>query len=180
MLALSLLVPLALAADPLDAVDSRARDLLARDPKGLGVGIILGAPTGVSLAYRAEGRTSLDGALAWSFDRAGVSAHADVRYDISHQTTPDIPDTHFLLTLGVGPELRVGDPPGDGDDSNFDIRLRIPLTFSVYHEGFPLEGFVEWAPGLLLVPSSKPDPWRGAVGMRFYVPPPRKGPTTGA
>jgi hypothetical protein len=177
MLALPLLTTLALAADPLDAVDSRARDLLARDPRGLGVGVILGAPTGVTVAYRAEGPTSLDGALAWSFDRPGLSAHADIRYDVSHQTTPDIPDTHFLLTLGAGPRVRIGDPPGDGSDADFDAGLRFPVTLGFYHEGFPLEGFLEVAPGLQILPSST-FVLDGAVGLRFYVPPPWKASTT--
>ncbi len=175
MLTLALLSGFALAAGPLDKVDARAADLLARDPRGLGIGIVAGAPSGLSLAYRAEGPAWIDGAVAWSFakDAARFSLHGDLRYDLSHQTTPDIPDTHFVLSTGVGPRVRFGDPPGDGEDADVYMGIRVPVTLTVYHAGFPLEGFLELAPGLQIVPSSD-FVLDGLLGARFYLPLPKK------
>ena len=169
MLPLLLLTQTALAADPLAHVEQPAANLLARDARGLGIGATLGAPTGLSLAWRGDGKLSLASAFAWSFERPGVDLHGELRYDLSMQQSPDIPDTNFTLSVGAGPRIRLGDPPGDGSDANFDMGIRVPVTLSVAHEGFPLEGFLELAPGLEVVPETG-FLLDGAVGARFYVP----------
>jgi phage tail sheath protein FI len=50
-----------------------------RDVGGFGLGILLGLPTGISVAYRPDtGRVYADAALAWSFDRGTLHVHGDV------------------------------------------------------------------------------------------------------
>jgi hypothetical protein len=163
----------ALAAPSHTEVEAKTRTLLQRDATGLGVGVILGAPTGLSLAWQpATSKLSYDGAVAWSFARPGLAVHADLRVELSDQVTPDIPDTHFRLTAGVGPRVRLGDPPGDASDAALDIGIRVPIALNIAHEDFPLEGFLELAPGMAVFPETG-FLFDGAAGFRFYVPVPK-------
>jgi hypothetical protein len=170
----SLASPALAAAPSHTEVEAKTRNLLQRDATGLGVGVILGAPTGLSVAWQpAASKVSYDGAVAWSFARPGLAVHADLRVELADRTTPDIPDTHFRLTAGLGPRVRLGDPPGDASDAALDVGVRVPFALNISHEGFPLEGFVELAPGMAVFPETG-FLFDGAVGFRFYVPAPKK------
>ena len=46
--------------------------------EGLGIGIIVGEPTGICGKLWLSGRTAIDGAAAWSFNKNGnLHLHAD-------------------------------------------------------------------------------------------------------
>ena len=170
----SLASPTLAAAPNHTEVEAKTRNLLQRDATGLGVGVILGAPTGLSLAWQpAASKLSYDGAVAWSFARPGLAVHADLRVELADEVSPEIPDTHFRLTAGLGPRVRLGDPPGDASDAALDVGVRVPIALNISHEAFPLEGFMELAPGMAVFPETG-FLFDGAVGFRFYVPAPKK------
>ncbi|MEN9784815.1 MAG: hypothetical protein RLZZ299_79 [Pseudomonadota bacterium] len=147
-----------------------ARPWLSRDVAGLGVGVLLGEPAGLSLAWQpAEGRLRTSGAVAWSFGRPGPALHAEAGLEVLDAPLRALPDLHLRATLAAGPCLRIGDPPGDGDPSDADLGLRLPVAARLTHAGAPLELFAEIAPGVRVVPDTRlfVDV---AIGARVYAP----------
>jgi hypothetical protein len=138
---------------------------LDRDPEGVGLGIILGEPTGFSAAWRPEGRFWVDGGLAWSLP-SFAQLHVDACLDLGDFRTADLPDMHFPLWVGVGPRFRVG--AGTGYDA-FNMGIRVPIGFGFWHDGLPIEGFLELAPGVGVYPNTE-FIFDGGVGARFFLP----------
>jgi hypothetical protein len=163
-----LMIGATLAQDP--AASEQARPpLLARDAEGFGVGIILGAPTGLSLGWRPGNALTYDAAVAWSFARGSLSTHFDVRMDIADAGNDDFPDTSFPIYVGVGPRLRLGDVVADGQDADFDLGIRVPVGMGIIHDNVPIEGFVELVPGVGLYPETA-FLFDAALGIRMYFP----------
>jgi hypothetical protein len=174
-----LLTAVALAA-PSGApyVDPESREttsVFGRDAEGIGVGLILGVPTGLSLGYRPGGPLWFDSAVAWSFTRGSLVVHADALIELTEIRTDDFADTAFGVYLGVGPRIRIGDVPGDAFDSDFDLGVRIPLGMTIRHDDTPIEGFLEIVPGVGLFPATS-FLFDAALGVRFYVPAPKGAP----
>lgn len=166
----------ALAADDSATAAARttaaaAESMITRNPEGIGVGLILGAPTGFSAAWRPGGRFMVDTGVAWSFVptsggvQSFVQLHADACIDLTDMRTAELPDMHFPLWLGVGPRARIGD--GTGYDA-FNLAVRLPFGMGFWHEGLPLEGFIEVAPGVGVYPRTEfiVD---ASVGVRFWI-----------
>lgn len=159
---LLLLAAVAIAA-PLPPADA-----FTRDPEGVGIGLILGAPTGLSLAWRPGGRFMVDSGIAWSFSATGkgwAQIHADACVDIADLRTAELPDMHFPLWIGAGPRARIGG--GTGYEA-FNLAIRVPLAMGFWHTGVPIEGFVELAPGVGIFPQTE-FTMDAAVGVRFYI-----------
>ncbi len=180
---LPLVCTLALATEPPPAApaptaQAAAESLITRDPEGIGVGLLLGAPTGFSAAWRPGGRFLVDAGVAWSFvpTTRGVTSfvqlHVDGAFDLTDMRTAEMPDMHFPLSLGVGPRIRLGG--GTGYDA-FNLALRVPVTMGFWHEGVPVEGFIELAPGVGVFPLTE-FILDAAIGVRFWLPAPGGGP----
>lgn len=141
---------------------------LDRDAKGFGIGLLLGLPTGLSGALRPEkGRAWYDAALAWNFDRSTLHLHVDALITLADLRTDDIPDVHFPVSIGVGPRLRLGDSALEADDELYHFGVRVPVGMSFIHDGLPLEGFLELAPGIGLYPATI-GTFDAAIGGRYY------------
>jgi hypothetical protein len=158
---------------------ARADDsAFTRNPEGIGLGIIVGAPTGFSFAWRPEGRYLVDGGLAWSFSpvpggvTSYVQVHADFCLDIADMRTAELPDMHFPVWVGVGPRAHFGG--GTGSEA-FNLAARIPVAMGFWHTNLPIEGFVELAPGIGLFPESE-FTMDAAIGVRFFIAAPGGGP----
>lgn len=161
------LLPLLLSAEAQAASDAFFR----RDPVGFGAGIILGNPTGLSLAWKKAGTpVFFDAALAWSLDSGGFLVHGDILIVPTTLRTADWSDISFPLYVGVGPRIAVHDDYYDnhkGWDNEGSFGARVPLGMAFQHDNFPLEGFLEVAPGLRLLPSTGFF-FDVAIGARFY------------
>ncbi len=142
-----------------------------RDPEGIGIGILLGEPTGFSAAWRPGGRFWVDGAVAWSFP-SFAQFHADACVDLSDLRTADIPNTHFPVWLGVGPRIRVGS--GSGYDG-VNLGVRVPIAMGVWHDKVPIEGWAELVPVVGVWPKTELS-LDGGIGARIYFPAGRQGP----
>jgi hypothetical protein len=140
-----------------------------RDVKGFGLGIVLGLPTGVSMAYRPGGRAWYDGGVAWSFDNGTLHVHGDVLYTLADLRTDDIPDVDFPVYLGVGPRLRLGDSPYVAGNDPVELGVRVPIGMAFMHDGVPLEAFLELAPGVDVYPRTQAI-FDVAIGGRYYFP----------
>ena len=125
---------------------------LAERPEGLGVGVLLGAPTGLSVAYRFDApRHAVAGGLAWSVSSRDVQVHLDYQLVLQRYESVEVDTVDFPLYIGVGARFRAGDSPYR-NDPNFG--LRVPFGVAVHPKSLPIEGFVEVAPIVGLFPDT--------------------------
>jgi len=137
----------------------------------LGVGVIVGEPTGLSLKYWLDKEHAIDGAAAWSFwDGNGFQLHADYlwhNFDLLGE--PSGLDGKLPIYYGVGARLKFRDDKRKHDDNSDTVfGIRIPVGISCLCDNKPFDLFVEIAP----IPDLTPDvelSFSIAVGMRFYV-----------
>lgn len=141
---------------------------LNHDPMGIGLGVIAGIPTGLSVAWRPrEGVAWVDGAVAWSFENRSLALHGDVLFTVVDKPPDDMEDLHLPVWVGIGPRIRLG---GDADARNGGmLAARVPVGIGVWHADFPLEGWFEVAPAVVIVPEPRVV-GDVAVGVRIYLP----------
>ena len=121
--------------------------------KNLGIGVIVGYPTGLSLKFN---NFPVMG-IAWNVN-GYFHVHAD--YWIINKPLTD-PINWYL---GIGGKLRLWT---NQSSSNIGLGLRIPIGL----QWFPfnnLELFGELVPGLSFLPGTGFD-WDAAIGARFYL-----------
>lgn len=133
--------------------------------KGFGIGMVVGAPTGLSVK-KWFGNNAVDAAAGWSSDAFHV--HADYLFHDSSLTKGNVP-IHF----GIGGRLKFEDEDhnkghhNDDDDGDTRLGLRIPLGINYIFAKHPFDIFAEIAPVLDLVPETDFSLDAG-VGVRFY------------
>ncbi len=127
--------------------------LSAQGRDGIGLGVIVGQPTGLSAISWLGGGNALDFVAAWSFrDNGSFYLHADYQFH-------GFVDRPLTLFSGIGGFVLLQDDPALG--------MRIPLGISILFQRAPMDLFFEVAPGLTLVPAT--DFFvGGGVGFRFY------------
>lgn len=134
----------------------------AQETGGVGIGIILGEPTGLSLKKWLDNRRAIDMAAAWTFDKnSSFTFHADYllhRYDLINEQN-QAKGGRIPIYFGIGGRIAVGEEEKVG--------MRIPLGISYIFKKEPLDLFFEIAPGLNLVPSSDLL-INGGIGIRYY------------
>jgi hypothetical protein len=142
---------------------------LAQDK--LGIGLIVGEPTGLSVKYWLDEEHAIDGAAAWSFwDGDGFQLHADyLWHNCDLLDEPGGLDGKLPVYFGVGARLKFRDDNGRrDDDGDTTFGIRVPVGISYLFDGKPFDLFAEIAPILDLTPDVELN-FSIAVGMRFYV-----------
>lgn len=133
--------------------------------KGIGLGVIAGEPTGLSLKKWIDGRSAVDGALAWSFvDGTSFQTHIDYlrhRYDMTKQTNEQLP-----FYYGVGGRIALTEKGKKDDDVRIGVRIPIGLAYMFKDE--PVDIFIERAPVIDIIPETEFN-LNGAVGVRVYL-----------
>ena len=124
----------------------------------LGIGVIVGEPTGLSLKLWTGDRGALDAAVAWSFTGNAFYIHMDYLMHVL-PSAPRAPGS-LSVYLGLGGTLLVG--------GGVQVGLRMPIGINYLFARFPIGIFAELAPGVLLMPSTA---FRlgGGVGVHFYL-----------
>jgi len=131
--------------------------LTAQD-SGIGLGVILGQPTGVSFKAWTARNQALDVAVAWAFDREeAVHVHAD--YLFHDFRLFRVEKGQFVLYYGIGGRIKA--------ESRTRFGIRIPIGLSYLFEDIPLELFFELGPIMDLTPSTLFRMSTG-VGIRYY------------
>ena len=133
----------------------------AAPKQGLGVGIIVGEPTGISLKKWTDDTHAIDGAVAISLsDSDAFQLHADyLIHNFSSLSTPEMKGaTPWYYGLGARLRSRNG-------DTHFGVR--VPLGVNYLFADSPLDFFAEVAPVLDIAPKAALD-LNGAIGLRFY------------
>lgn len=139
-------------APEVKADESPSPITLAERPEGLGVGVLLGAPTGLSVAYRFDDpRHAVAAGLAWSVSSRDVQLHLDYQLVLQRYESEEVDTVDFPLYVGVGARFRAGDSPYKNDPN---LGLRVPFGVAVHPKTLPFEGFVEVAPIVGLFPDT--------------------------
>jgi hypothetical protein len=142
-----------------------AADISHRHPGeagDLGVGVVLGSPTGLTMKYWLDQSNAFDASLAWKFghdDRLAMSADY-----LWHITLSDVYSLPGKLPFYAGAGLRVL----AGDDSEAGLRIPLGLAF-LFHDA-PIEIYGEIVPVVRFAPDIDSD-LDGGVGFRYYFRP---------
>lgn len=132
------------------------------EAEGVGFGIIIGEPTGLSAKFWLGGDAAVDAAAAWSLWRRveRLHFHADFlwhSFDLLKVSPGKLP-----LYYGLGGRVILG---SDEDDTR--VGMRVPVGLEYLFDGPPIGLFLEVVPILDLLPKTDFDV-NGAVGGRFY------------
>ena len=130
--------------------------LLAQD-SGIGIGMIIGEPTGLSAKLWTTERTAIDAGVAWSFTGSGyLRVHSDLLW---HNHAIDV-DTGILpIYYGVGAKLLLA--------SELGLSIRVPVGLAYLFESAPIDLFAELVPGLNLLPRAGFG-IDAAIGVRYF------------
>jgi hypothetical protein len=137
--------------------------LSARTGGPLGLGVILGDPTGISAKLWTGKAIALDGAVGWNLERylhlhAGMLWH---NYGLLRVAQGELP-----LYLGLGGRLFLHETEGqEKDQSHLGIRGVAGLEYLFAH--IPLDLFAEIAPVFDLIPGTELG-IEGGAGLRFF------------
>lgn len=127
--------------------------------KNLGIGVILGEPTGLSLKVWTKKTQAFDAALAWSFGyRNSMQIHMDYLFHEFNSIKVEKGSLPFYY--GIGARILV-------DDVAY-IGVRIPVGLTYLFENSPVDIFLELVPVLNLNPATNFN-LNGAIGARFYI-----------
>jgi hypothetical protein len=155
---LSLLLLLAGPAQAQDSTTTTTVDVdLAGPPRGFGLGLVVGEPTGLTLALRPGVNDAVQAHASWSIldDRFRVSADYLRSLAVVRAEGWEVP---FYLGLGAVTAF---------SEDTVALGGRIPLGFAVHPGDLPIEPFLEVAPGLYVFPETEPL-IEGAIGIRYY------------
>lgn len=125
----------------------------------LGLGIIIGEPTGICLKYFTSPTGALAGAAAWSLsgDEKAVHIYGDYLYHMTELATWDGGRSPFYL--GVGARAIFRDETIAG--------IRIPVGMSWVFDEAPFDAFLEIVPVMDIAPDTEFDV-AGGAGARFW------------
>ncbi len=128
---------------------------------GLGVGVILGEPTGLSVKKWTDDTHAIDAALAFSLtDGNPFQFHAD--YLIHDNNALAVPELKGTLPwyYGIGGRVKA-------DNGETRVGARFPLGVSYMFADAPLDIFAEVAPIVDIAPYVSLR-FNGALGLRYY------------
>ena len=149
------------------------KPLLPGEPTGLGVGLVLGQPTGVAIAQRFGTVGLLQGGVGYDFADESLHLSGDYIQNFAVLRSESTPKMRYAFSVGLGGRILAGS--GDGLDG-LGVRVPVGLTF------LPLEAaldvYFELAPVVLLYPSIDAT-LEGALGFRVYPGGLRKGAASG-
>ena len=131
---------------------------LTAQNSGLGAGIIVGEPTGISLKYWTGESSAFDGAIAWSFGKKdAMHLHADMLLHNNELIT--VSQGSLSIYYGIGVRVRME------DESKLGVRIPVGIAYQFVEAPFDI--FLEIVPLLDLVPATDFD-LNGAIGVRYY------------
>lgn len=146
---------------------------LAQSQPRIGVGLILGEPTGLSAKYWLSDAHAIDAAAAWSFDENDAfQLHGDYLWHRYEWLMPKNIRGTLPVYFGIGARLKLQDEGGPGDRHNQDeniFGIRVPLGVNYLPYNGPFDLFAELVPILNLAPDSDLA-FSAALGARLYFP----------
>lgn len=123
-------------------IAAAARPARAEEKGVLGVGLIVGEPTGVCGKYYLGNDTAIDAAAGAAFLGRGVQVHGDFLW---HPWLLDNQES-FALPVYIGVGMRILNHDGSGDDEDHvRIGVRVPVGIVFDFKKIPLDVFAEVA-----------------------------------
>ena len=103
------------------AILSISAHLMAQD-KGLGLGVLIGEPTGLSAKLWTSDKTAVDAGVAWALVQGGfIRFHADA---LVHSYAIDVDKGRLPVYFGIGGKIELAD--------NLGLGVRVPFGIA-YH-----------------------------------------------
>jgi len=135
------------------------------EPSGVGFGLIMGEPTGLSAKVWTSSHFALDAGLGYSWWRNGQSlqVHGDMLWHSRSLIQSE--DGYLPLYIGVGARIKLADETHHYPDMRLGIR--IPFGLEYIFTRVPVGLFLELVPIIDLSPEND---WGGnsAIGFRYY------------
>ena len=124
---------------------------------GLGAGIIIGEPTGLSGKTWLSSNDAIDAGVAWSISNGWFHIHADYLRHVFGLIP--VEKGKLPLYFGIGAKI------GFGNDVS--LGARVPVGLAYLFDGTPLDVFIEIVPGLEIIPDTQFD-MGGGIGVRYW------------
>jgi len=131
--------------------------ILSAQDSGVGVGVIVGEPTGISAKSWISSHDAVDAGVAWSISHGWFHIHADYlrhTFDLIPVDQGQLP-----LYFGIGAQIGFG--------KDVSIGARVPIGLNYLFDGTPLDVFIEIVPMLAIIPDTKFD-MGGGIGVRYW------------
>lgn len=129
--------------------------------KDVGIGFMVGEPTGLSLKSWTSGNNAFDIGLAWSLGRYdAINIHADYLWH-NYSAFSEVDSGILPLYYGIGGRVVF-------DENDAVIGARVPVGLNYLFEDAPIGLFIEVAPIFNIAPSTDFDV-DGGLGVRFYL-----------
>lgn len=126
----------------------------------VGLGVIIGEPTGISFKGWLGSKSAVDAAVAWSFEKnAKFHVHAD--YLLHTFNLIPVEKGRLPMYYGIGGRFTIRE-----DDHDDLIGIRFPIGLEYLFDELPLDLFLELVPVLDLAPKTDVD-FNGAIGIRY-------------
>jgi len=126
--------------------------------KGIGLGLIIGEPTGISFKYWTGSTTAFDAALAWSFiDEGAFHIHGD--YIFHNMRLISVPEGTLPFYYGIGARIKTA--------NDTKLGVRVPLGLAYLFSNAPVDIFLEFVPILDLTPKTDFS-INAAIGARYF------------
>lgn len=142
----------------------------AQTGKGVGLGVIIGEPTGLSFKTWLSPTKAIDAAAAWSFsENPSFQFHMDYLIHSFFLTGQSQSQGAIPVDFGLGFRVKLRDDDNSGrlNADKSMVGVRIPFGVSYLFGSAPFDIFGEIVPVLDLVPDTHFN-INGAVGFRFY------------
>jgi hypothetical protein len=161
-----MLSAIALLFSAAQAQEHRTVDLdFEEPPEGIGLGVILGDPSGLSVAYRKGEHHAVQVHFGYSTFHDRFHLSADYLYNLVILETPNMAGVRFPVYLGVGGHFQ-----SYGRDLGNDaagLGVRIPVGMALLPRSLAIDPFVELVPVILVLPETNAG-LEGGVGIRLY------------
>ena len=132
---------------------------------GIGIGIIAGDPTGISLKQWLNDKTAVDAGIGWTFSgEDSFHLHADYLIHNFEILENGKMKGSLPIYYGIGGRYRYEEDDGGGD-SVFGVRVPVGISY-IFPEA-PVDIFFEVVPVLDLFPDTELEINAG-VGVRYY------------
>ena len=128
--------------------------------KDVGIGFMVGEPTGLSLKSWTGGNNAFDVGLAWSLSNDNIQINADYLWH-NYNVFNDVDSGSLPLYYGIGGRVIF-------DDDDAVVGARVPVGINYLFEDSPIGLFLEIAPVFNVAPDTDLDV-EGGVGVRFYL-----------
>ena len=132
---------------------------------GLGLGVIIGEPTGLSFKSWTGRSTAVAGGIAWSFGNRD-SLHLHIDYLLHNFSLFRVETGKFPLYYGIGGRVKFVSNQGKSNDDN-QIGVRVPVGLNYIFTSPSIDIFFEVVPVLDLAPSTDFG-ITGGFGIRYF------------